>query len=67
MAMQALPIAMSPFPKVLHRAMHKFIKGLQGVEVIAGDFIIARLGHTKEDYNMLHQYKRSYLTSRDIS
>ena len=67
MAMQALPFGLSPSPKVLHRSMHKFVQGLQGVEGIAGDFIIARLGHTKEDYKTLDQYKRSYFNSRDIS
>lgn len=67
MAMQALPFLMSPSPKVLHRSIHKFVEGLQGIEVIAGDFIIPRLGPTKEDYKTLDQYKRSYFTSRDIS
>lgn len=67
MAIQALPFGMSPSPKVLHRSMHKFILELQGVEVIAGDFIIACLGHTKEDFKTLDQYKRSYFTSRNIS
>ena len=42
--------------------MHEFIEGLQGVEVIADDFIIAGFGDTKEDaYKSLEQTNVSSL------
>ena len=40
--------------------MHEFIEGLQGIEVIADDFLIAGFGDTKEDaYKSLEQNERS--------
>ena len=44
--------------------MHEFIEGLQGVEVIADDFIIAGFGDTKEEaYKSLEQNERFFFTT----
>ena len=43
--------------------MHEFIEGLQGVEVIADDFIIAGFDDTKEEaYKSLEQNEHSFST-----
>lgn len=43
--------------------MHEFIEGLQDVEVIADDFIIAGFSDTKEDaHKSLEQNERSFFT-----
>ena len=48
---------------VWQRTMHKFVEGLQGVEVIADDFIVAGFGDTTEEaYKSLEQNERSFFT-----
>ena len=43
--------------------MHEFIEGLEGVEVMADDFIIAGFGDTKEEaYKSLEQNERYFFT-----
>ena len=43
--------------------MHEFVEGLQGVEVIADDFVIAGFGDTTEEaYKSLEQNERSFFT-----
>ena len=43
--------------------MHEFIEGLQGVEVIADDFIIAGFDDTKEEaHKSLEQNEHSFST-----
>ena len=58
-----MPFGISSSPEVWQRTMHEFVEGLQGVEVIADDFIIAGFGDTKEDaYKNLEQNERSFFT-----
>ena len=58
-----MPFGISSAPEVWQRTMHEFIEGLQGVEVIADDFIIAGFGDTKEEtYKGLEQNERSFFT-----
>lgn len=58
-----MPLGISSAPEVWQRIMHEFIEGLQGVEVIADDFIIAGFGDTKEEaYRSLEQKERSFFT-----
>ena len=43
--------------------MHEFVEGLQGVEVIADDFVMAGFGDTTEEaYKSLEQNERSFFT-----
>ena len=59
-----MPFGISSAPEVWQRTMHEFIEGLQGVEVIADDFIIAGFGDTKEDaYKSLEQNERFFFTT----
>ena len=56
-------IGISSAPEVWQRTMHEFIEGLQGVEVIADDFIIAGFDDTKEEaYKSLEQNEHSFFT-----
>ena len=58
-----MPFGISSAPEVWQRTMHEFIEGLQGVEVIADDFIIAGFGDTKEEaHKSLEQNERSFFT-----
>ena len=58
-----MPFGISSAPEVWQRTMHEIIEGLQGVEVIADDFIIACFGDTKEEaYKSLEQNERSFFT-----
>ena len=57
-------IGISSAPEVWQRTMHEFIEGLQGVEVIADDFIIAGFDDTKEEaYKSLEQNERFFFTT----
>ena len=59
-----MPFGISSAPEVRQRTMHEFIEGLQGVEVIADDFIIAGFGDTKEEaYKSLEQNERFFFTT----
>ena len=59
-----MPFSISSAPEVWQRTMHEFIEGLQGVEVIADDFIIAGFGDTKEEaYKSLEQNERFFFTT----
>ena len=61
MATHALRHQFSPRSKA--KNMHELIEGLQGVEVIADDFIIACFGDTKEEaYKSLEQNVRFFFT-----
>ena len=41
-----MPFGISSAPEVFQRRMHEPIEGLQGVEVIADDFVVVGFGHT---------------------
>lgn len=41
-----MPFGISSAPEVFQRRMHELIEGLQGVEVIADDFVVVGFGHT---------------------
>ncbi|CAB3985408.1 Transposon Ty3-G Gag-Pol poly, partial [Paramuricea clavata] len=44
-----MPFGISSAPEVWQRRMHEFAQGLNGVEVIADDFLIAGFGETGEE------------------
>jgi hypothetical protein len=46
-----LPFGISSPPEVWQPRMHEFVEGLEGVEVIADDFLIAGFGNTEEEVN----------------
>lgn len=41
-----MPFGISSAPEVFQLQMHELIKGLQGMEVTADDFVVVRFGHT---------------------
>ena len=43
-----MPFGNSSAPEVWQRCMHEFVEDLEGVEVIADDFLIAGFGKTAE-------------------
>ena len=58
-----MPFGISSAPEVWQRTMHELVEGLQGVEVIADDFIIAGFGNTTEEaYQSLECNKRAFFT-----
>ncbi len=46
-----LPFGISSAPEVWQRRMHEFVEGLEGVEVIADDFLIVGFGNTDDEVN----------------
>ena len=44
-----MPFGISSAPEVWQRTMHEFVEDLNGVEVIADDFLIAGFGDTEEE------------------
>ena len=43
-----MPFGIASAPEVGQRGIHEFAQDLDGVEVIAGDFLIAGFGETEE-------------------
>lgn len=41
-----MPFGISSAPEVFQLQMHELVKGLQGMEVTADDFVVVRFGHT---------------------
>ena len=46
-----MPFGISSAPEVWQRRMHEFVENLEGVEVIADDFLIAGFGETDAEVN----------------
>ena len=46
-----MPFGISSAPEVWQRTMHEFVEDLEGVEVIADDFLIAGFGSTDHEVN----------------
>ena len=46
-----MPFGISGAPEVWQRRMHEFVEDLEGVEVIADDFLIAGFGETDAEVN----------------
>ena len=46
-----MPFGISSAPKVWQRRIHEFVEDLEGVEVIADDFLIAGFGETGKEIN----------------
>ena len=58
-----MPFSICLAPEVWQRTIHEFIEGLQGIEVIADDFIIAGFDDIKEEaHKSLEQNERSFFT-----
>ena len=51
-------------PEVFQRKMHELIEGLQGVEVIADDFVVIRFGDTIKEAAANHDRNLEGLLSR---
>ncbi|RLJ22758.1 hypothetical protein DJ031_00290, partial [bacterium endosymbiont of Escarpia laminata] len=46
-----MPFGISSAPEVWQRTMHEFVEDLDGIEVIADDFLIAGFGKTEQEVN----------------
>ena len=58
-----MPFGIGSAPEVWQRTMHELVEGLQGVEVIANDFIMAAFSNTTEEaYQSLECNERAFLT-----
>lgn len=57
-----MPFGISSAPEVWQRTMHEFVEDLEGVEVIADDFLIAGFGNTDHEVNQsLEKNERAFL------
>ncbi|KAL9978343.1 hypothetical protein ACROYT_G015844 [Oculina patagonica] len=57
-----MPFGISSAPEVWQRRMHEFVEDLEGVEVIADDFLIAGFGATDAEVNAsLEKNERAFL------
>ena len=57
-----MPFSITSAPEVWQRGMHKFVEDLEGVEVIADDFLIAGFGATDTEVNAsLEKNERAFL------
>ena len=56
-----MPFGISSAPEVWQRTMHQFVEDLEGVEVIADDFLIAGFGSTDQEVNLsLERNERAF-------
>ena len=46
-----MPFGISSAPEVWQRTVHELVEDLEGVEVIADDFLIAGFGNTDHEVN----------------
>ena len=51
-----MPFGICSAPEVFQQHMHELIEGLQGVEVVADDFVVVGFGETKESADRDHDY-----------
>jgi len=57
-----MPFGICSAPDVWQRTLHDFVEDLEGVEVIADDFLIARFGNTEIKVNQrLERNERTFL------
>ena len=57
-----MPFGISSAPEVWQHTMHEFVEDLEGVEVIADDFLIAGFGSTDHEVNQsLERNERAFL------
>ena len=56
-----MPFGISSAPEIWQRRMHEFVEDLEGVEVIADDFLIAGFGETDAEVNLsLEKNERAF-------
>ena len=57
-----MPFGISSAPEVFHKKMHQLIEGLDGIEVVADDFVVVGYGRTSEEANLDHDQRlRTFL------
>ena len=49
-----MPFSISSAPEVFQRKMHEMIEGLEGVEVVADDFVVVGFGSTQDEASKSH-------------
>ena len=54
-----MPFGISSAPEVFQQRMRELIEGLQGVEVIADDFVVVGFGHTHLE--AVHDHDKSLM------
>ena len=59
-----MPFGICSALEVFQRKMHELIEGLQGVEVVADDFVVVGRGDTTEDASRDHDQNLSALLQR---
>ena len=59
-----MPFGISLEPEVFQRRMHEMIEGLEGVEVVADDFVVIGFGDTMEEAAANHDKNLGELLSR---
>ena len=52
-----MPFGISSAPEIFQRKMHQLVEGLQGVEVMADDFVIYVCGAVREEAMADHDRK----------
>ena len=57
-----MPFGISSAPEVFQKKMHQLIEGLDGIEVVADDFVVVGYGRTVEEANLDHDQRlRTFL------
>ena len=57
-----MPFGICSAPEIWQRTMHEFVEDLEGLEVIADDFLIAGFGTTDDEVNLnLESNERAFL------
>ena len=60
-----MPFGICSAPEVWQRTMHEFVENLEGVEVIADDFLIAGFGNSDQEVNTSpERHERAFLEKR---
>ena len=62
-----MPFGICSAPEVWQRTMHEFVEDLEGVEVIADDFLIARFGSTDQLVNnSFERHEHAFLEMAEL-
>ena len=62
-----MPFGISSAPEVFQRRMHELIEGLNGIEVVADDFVVVGFGETEEEAIQNHDHNLDAFLQRCAS
>ena len=57
-----MPFGISSAPEVFQRQMHEVIEGLEGVEIVADDYVTVGFGDTEEEAVAYHDLDQGHST-----